>query len=112
MLDDDGFSPLHWAAFNGFESCIDVLMQTETDSLGDNLKDNVITSYLNDITMASSTESLTNKVKRANLIGQYFAPGCTTPLHCSASQENVSCTEMLIEKFGESILLVPDSKER
>ena len=99
MLDNDGFSPMHWAAFNGFESCLDVLMHTEA-SPGTSL------------TSKETPYSVEMGLKRANLITQYFTQGTTTPLHCAACQENVSCSQMLIEKFGTDILLLKDAKGR
>ncbi|CAB4034970.1 serine threonine- phosphatase 6 regulatory ankyrin repeat subunit A isoform X2, partial [Paramuricea clavata] len=29
ILDDRGYTPLHWACYNGHDSCVDVLMEDE-----------------------------------------------------------------------------------
>ncbi|XP_075247053.1 uncharacterized protein LOC142340364 [Convolutriloba macropyga] len=107
MLDSDGFSPMHWAAFNGFESCLDVLMQTDVSSSSS------LSSMATSLTYSKDPQhSAELALKRANLISQYFTQGSMSPLHCAASQENVSCTEMLIEKFGQSTMLLKDAKGR
>ena len=86
LEDNDGFTPLQWAALNGHEECVEILTLRSPES---------IISYFNDERSASSRSGLN-----------------FSPVHCAAAKNNVSCLRILIESLGKESLHFCDDKKR
>ena len=86
LEDNDGFTPLQWAAYNGHDSCVEILTLQSPES---------IISYFNDVR------------------GNSFRRGLNfSPLHCAAARNHEACLRILLESLGHEAVNFCDNKNQ
>ena len=87
LEDNDGFTPIQWAAYAGHESCVEILTLNNPEE---------IVSYFDTKQACSSSKK-----------GRFFSP-----VHCAVFKERIQCLSLLLEHLGPQIVHHVDSRKR
>ncbi|XP_059086810.1 serine/threonine-protein phosphatase 6 regulatory ankyrin repeat subunit A-like isoform X2 [Tigriopus californicus] len=94
MLDQEGFTPLHWAALKGHEICVEYLTQRMTDQ-------DILPTQFSPVHCAVHNRSDTCLVVLLNKFDSQTIANLRddhqrTPLHIAAFQKSASCAKLLL----------------
>ena len=104
LLDRSDYTPLHWAAYNGHDNCVELLLDQDKRNSPD-----FIGNRFSPLHCAVSVHCFAFK---RNFVWLFFNISCCFLFSVYSINGYDTCTELLLENKGSSIVSLVDSKGR
>ncbi|CAG11131.1 unnamed protein product [Tetraodon nigroviridis] len=99
LTDNQGYTPLHWACYNGYDSCVEVLLDQEVfKQVKGNAFSPLHCAVIND---NEGVAEMLIESMGTNIINTSDSKG-RTPLHAAAFSDHVECVSLLLSHGAEA----------